>query len=332
MRPVPVETQPHRTLSRRTGGARDTHTRDREAHTDRQIGWQKGRQTDAKRAVTHCFYSNPPLLWTHPPSNLAYRSPPLAGQMQNEAACKTLEQVLENTSDDSMVRHEAAEALGAIGACSSVPALERFTSDPAPEVSQTCQLALDLIAWRRKQQDQEGAGLDAPAAAGKDQALGSGPSDANPYLSVDPAPSCGEGGEGEEGGTEEEMGKRLRDQDRTLFERYRAMFSLRNRGGEAAALELASAFDGEENSLFKHEVAYVLGQMQHPATVTALGIVLADLGEHQMVRHEAAEALGAIGGEKAVALLKTFMEDDVAAVKESCEVALDTMDYWSNRG
>lgn len=64
------------------------------------------------------------------------------------------------------------------------------------------------------------------------------------------------------------------------------MFSLRNRGGEAAALELASAFDGEGNSLFKHEVAYVLGQMQHPATVTALGTVLADLEEHQMVRHE----------------------------------------------
>lgn len=71
--------------------------------------------------------------------------------------------------------------------------------------------------------------------------------------------------------------------------------------------------------------------MQHPATVPALGVVLADLGEHQMVRHEAAEALGAIGGEEAENLLKTFMEDDVVAVKESCEVALDTMDYWSAR-
>lgn len=34
----------------------------------------------------------------------------------------------------------------------------------------------------------------------------------------------------------------------------RAMFSLRNRGGEAAALELASALSNEDNSLFKHEV------------------------------------------------------------------------------
>lgn len=34
----------------------------------------------------------------------------------------------------------------------------------------------------------------------------------------------------------------------------RAMFSLRNRGGEAAALALASAFKDEDNALFKHEV------------------------------------------------------------------------------
>lgn len=78
-------------------------------------------------------------------------------------------------------------------------------------------------------------------------------------------------------------------------------------------------------------MAYVLGQMQHPATVPALGKVLSDLSEHQMVRHEAAEALGAIGGEDAERLLVDFKDDPVEAVKESCEVALDTMDYWSSR-
>ncbi|CAN0218193.1 unnamed protein product [Pylaiella littoralis] len=270
------------------------------------------------REDTFHFSCLPP----HKPQHTRVNHAPLAGQMQNESACAPLEKVLGNTSDDCMVRHEAAEALGAIGAVTSVPVLENFSSDPSPEVSQTCQLALDLMEWRRKQ------GTSATAAAAAAAPGSGGASDANPYLSVDPAPSCSEGGEGAE---TEEMGQRLRDKDRGLFERYRAMFSLRNRGGEAAALELASAFDGEDNSLFKHEVAYVLGQMQHPATVSALGKVLADLEEHQMVRHEAAEALGAIGGEEAEEMLKTFMEDDVVAVKESCEVALDTMDYWSRR-
>lgn len=32
-----------------------------------------------------------------------------AGQMQNEAACESLEKVLRNTSDDCMVRHEVNE-------------------------------------------------------------------------------------------------------------------------------------------------------------------------------------------------------------------------------
>lgn len=44
---------------------------------------------------------------------------------------------------------------------------------------------------------------------------------------------------------------------------------------------------------------------------------------------QAAEALGAIGGEEAEGLLNMFVSDDVQAVKESCEVALDTMDYWA---
>ncbi|CAM9788570.1 unnamed protein product [Choristocarpus tenellus] len=69
--------------------------------------------------------------------------------------------------------------------------------------------------------------------------------------------------------------------------------------------------------------------MQHPATVPALGLVLADTEEHSMVRHEAAEALGGIGGSEAERLLKDFLQDEEIAVKESCEVALDTMDYWA---
>ena len=82
---------------------------------------------------------------------------------------------------------------------------------------------MDLIAWRRKQ----GSSPDAAAVGSNDGAGPGTKTDANPYLSVDPAPSCGEGGgEGaeREGGDAlgtDEMGKRLRDKDRSLFERYR---------------------------------------------------------------------------------------------------------------
>ena len=52
------------------------------------------------------------------------------GQMQSQRACSALEAVLVDTTDDVMVRHECAEALGAIGAARSVPLLDRL-ADPA---------------------------------------------------------------------------------------------------------------------------------------------------------------------------------------------------------
>ena len=55
-----------------------------------------------------------------------------------------------------------------------------------------------------------------------------------------------------------------------------------------------------------------------------------------MVRHEAAEALGAIEGdsaemERCYALMREFSDPEKEAnqcVRESCEVALDAADYW----
>jgi len=48
-----------------------------------------------------------------------------------------------------------------------------------------------------------------------------------------------------------------------------------------------------------------------------------------MVRHEAAEALGAIASPEALALLAKYIEDENEIVKESCVVALDAADYWT---
>ena len=55
-----------------------------------------------------------------------------------------------------------------------------------------------------------------------------------------------------------------------------------------------------------------------------------------MVRHESAEALGAIEGgaedmARCEAVLREFMADDDNCVRESCEVALDASDYWCHQ-
>ena len=46
-----------------------------------------------------------------------------------------------------MVRHEAAEAMGAIGDMSVKYILEKHITDSNPEVSESCEVALDLLAW-----------------------------------------------------------------------------------------------------------------------------------------------------------------------------------------
>ena len=113
-----------------------------------------------------------------------------------------------------------------------------------------------------------------------------------------------------------------------MFQRMRAVFSLRNIGGEAAVDALAQAFQ-DPSALLRHEIAYVMGQMGDAHALPVLTKRLADEHEHVMVRHEAAEAMGAIGEESARPALQKFATDPHPEVAESCVVALDLLD-WVN--
>lgn len=46
-----------------------------------------------------------------------------------------------------------------------------------------------------------------------------------------------------------------------------------------------------------------------------------------MVRHECAEALGAIATPECFSVLEKYLMDDKRVVKESCEIALDMCEY-----
>ena len=116
--------------------------------------------------------------------------------------------------------------------------------------------------------------------------------------------------------------KLLLDTKRPLFLRYRAMFSLRNLGSDEAVLALAKGLR-DPSALFRHEIAYVFGQLQSPLSITALAETLADESESDMVRHEAAESLGSIGTEEVMPILKRYVNDKERIVRESCIVAFD---------
>jgi deoxyhypusine monooxygenase len=118
----------------------------------------------------------------------------------------------------------------------------------------------------------------------------------------------------------------LLDENIQMFQRMRAVFSLRNNGTDEACLVLCSAFTSK-SALLRHELAYVLGQMQNSVAVPTLIERLSDLDEHIMVRHEAAEAMGAIGDISAKPVLERFLNDENIEVAESCEVALDLLNW-----
>jgi deoxyhypusine monooxygenase len=94
------------------------------------------------------------------------------------------------------------------------------------------------------------------------------------------------------------------------------------------AIEALSAGFKDPSPLFRHEIAFVYGQLSHPASIPYLVSTLSDMKEASMVRHEAAEALGGLGGEAGVEeVLKRFLNDDDTVVRESVVVALDMAEF-----
>lgn len=249
--------------------------------------------------------SSPSVLLAH---ECAY----VLGQLQAKSAIPLLLKTLSDTSVDPITRHECGEALAAIGDISALPVLQSFCDDSSVEVAETCQIAVEKLKFAQKSTEEA-----APASR---------------YHSVDPAPPLS---------LEisvDDLFSILTDQSLCLFERYRAMFALRDVGTSYAVEALAGSLSPNEHSaVFRHEIAYVLGQMQHPAALTALQTVLANSREHAMVRHEAAEAIGAIAEEDCADMLKQYETDlihtgdgDERIVSESCSVALDLIDYWNS--
>ena len=141
------------------------------------------------------------------------------------------------------------------------------------------------------------------------------------YGSVDPAPPSNLG-------NIDTWKNSLTDDRIPLFQRMRNVFSLRNEGSDESCLALCFGFQSS-SALLRHELAYVLGQMQNPVCLPTLTERLVDPEEHVMVRHEAAEAMGAIGDRSIIPILEQFTKDPLPEVSESCVVALDLLAWVS---
>lgn len=215
------------------------------------------------------------------------------GQMVRACSVKKLVAVLEDKDQDEIVRHEAAEALGNYESDDHIRILEKFVNDESTPVRESCVVAIQKIRTR-----------------GRDTSV--------VFSSRDPAyPVDVQLGDAE---------RCFTDPAQSLYRRYEIMFHLRNLMTKGAVEILVQGFD-DESDLFKHEIAFVLGQMQMVEATPYLIKVLEDESQHEMVRHECAEALGAIGTEQAKKALEPFLASKTVIIRESVEVALDIHSY-----
>lgn len=215
------------------------------------------------------------------------------GQMCIGSSVEVLLRVLSDESEDEIVRHEAGEALGNFPATQeTMEALVKYAAHPCRPISETCHLALMKLR----------SGCDMVSKFG----------------SRDPASPME--------ATFEEARRVLLDRCECLYRRYQAMFFLRDLGTPDAVHALGKAME-DESALFKHEISFVFGQMRRPESVPYLIRGVEDEGEHGMVRHECAEALGIIGSDEALRTLVKYLHDPCDILRESVEVAVDIHGY-----
>ncbi|OQD67392.1 hypothetical protein PENDEC_c037G00772 [Penicillium decumbens] len=237
------------------------------------------------------------------------------GQTRNHDSVSYLQKVVKDVEEDAMCRHEAAEALGALGYDDSLDILKKLRDDEneLEIIRETCDIAVDRILWENSEEK-------------KVEKLK--PSD---FTSIDPAPPMPlQASEA----SIPDLERTLLNTKLPLFQRYRAMFGLRDL---ASPPDLPTAVDAvnalakglkDPSALFRHEVAFVFGQLCHPASIPCLTECLGDLKEQGMVRHEAAEALGSLGDEEGVEdTLKSFLNDPEQVVRDSVIVALDMAEF-----
>lgn len=285
----------------------------------------------AIQAIAAAFASRSALL----KHELAY----CLGQTRNRDSVSYLQQVVKDGEEDAMCRHEAAEALGALGYPESLDILKKLRDD-ANEleiIRETCDIAVDRILWENSEEKK--AEKLKPRYAYQYSIILSLKlfgafliySYFSDFTSIDPAPPMPL--EAKEPSIPD-LEKTLLDTKLPLFQRYRAMFGLRDL---ASPPDLPTAVDAvnalanglkDPSALFRHEVAFVFGQLCHPASIPCLTECLGDLQEVGMVRHEAAEALGSLGDEEGVEdTLKKFLNDPEQVVRDSVIVALDMAEF-----
>ena len=190
-----------------------------------------------------------------------------------------------------IVHHEAVEALGNLSYDHSLKMLERFSDEKDGIVYETCFLTKKLIEWKQNTECGKSEGINLAKLK---------------FATNDPAPPFNFKREPKYADIELLQAMLLDNEKYDLFERYRALFTLREINNEAAVHAMCQCLKPEYFSkccaLLKHEVAFVLAQMEEVfiSAVPYLLECLENNDEADIVRHEILICLGEMLDDKSI--------------------------------
>jgi hypothetical protein len=242
------------------------------------------------------------------------------GQMDNspEHVAKIV-QFLEMIIDGDhpqIVIHEAVEALANMSNYDSLGLLKKFEAADSPHtevVRETVELARDLLCWKKDTEDGKSEGIDLTKMRIKTN---------------DPAPPFNYW-QLEEYKSVENLTSILLDNKRSTFDRNRALFTLRELNTKESCEAICQTLLPENfdtcSALLKHEVAFVLAQMENVFKVAVPYLLVAclDPREAAIVKHEGLVAVGEMIDD--ASQIQDLLKHDDPIVSESCAVALNNM-------
>ena len=130
-----------------------------------------------------------------------------------------------------------------------------------------------------------------------------------------------------EGPTISELEPVICNPEEPISKRNRAIFYLRTMETSEAIQVLERAFYTDTSELFRHEICYALGQMKSPEAIPFLTSILDNESETDVTRHEASEALAAIGDASVYPILEKYRNCPIQPIAETCQISLDRLDW-----
>ena len=197
-----------------------------------------------------------------------------------------------------VVYHEAFEALGNLNQETTWELFKKFDNDESTLILETNYLAKKLMQWKTATENGKTEGIDKMKLK---------------FTTNDPAPIWNFEAEPKYADVKFLESILLDNKNYDLFDRYRAIFTLRELFTEESASALAASMKKENfancSPLLKHEVCFVLGQMEG-VFGPAIPIVLEcmnDPEEHPIVLHEGLVCLGDMLEPKDKPLIEKFL-------------------------